>query len=101
MGCYWIDILATSCSHSLVSTLNSADFIFGVSYDPLVLTFIRALRNPTFQQDNARPHVADVVRTFLDTENVRTLLRLSFANTKRLVHDCRATGFSPYASVYG
>ncbi|GFW26152.1 uncharacterized protein TNCV_3396481 [Trichonephila clavipes] len=33
----------------------------------------RALRNPTFQQDNARPHVAGIVRTFLDTKNVRLL----------------------------
>ncbi|GFS98873.1 transposable element Tcb1 transposase [Trichonephila clavipes] len=40
---------------------------------PVALPFIRALRNPTFQQDNARPHVAGIVRTFLDTEDVRLL----------------------------
>ncbi|GFT17608.1 transposable element Tcb1 transposase [Trichonephila clavipes] len=31
------------------------------------------VRSLTFQQDNARPHVAGVVRIFLDTENVRLL----------------------------
>ncbi|GFT95824.1 transposable element Tcb1 transposase [Trichonephila clavipes] len=39
----------------------------------VTLSFIRALRNLTFQQDNARPHVASIVRTFLDMENVRLL----------------------------
>ncbi|GFX54804.1 transposable element Tcb1 transposase [Trichonephila clavipes] len=49
--------------------LISARYISGV-LQPMALHFIRALRNPTFQQDNARPHVTDIVRTFLDTENV-------------------------------
>ncbi|GFW17660.1 hypothetical protein TNCV_2652171 [Trichonephila clavipes] len=31
------------------------------------------MRNPTIRQENARPHVAGNVRTFLDTENVRLL----------------------------
>ncbi|GFX59784.1 transposable element Tcb1 transposase [Trichonephila clavipes] len=52
--------------------LNSARHISGV-LRPVALTFIRALRNPTFQQDNAQPHVAGIVRTFLDMENVRLL----------------------------
>ncbi|GFV24830.1 hypothetical protein TNCV_882981 [Trichonephila clavipes] len=34
---------------------------------------VKVLRNPTFQQDNARPHIAGIVRTFLDTKNVRLL----------------------------
>ncbi|PRD32343.1 UNVERIFIED_CONTAM: Transposable element Tcb1 transposase [Trichonephila clavipes] len=51
-------------------TLNSACYISGV-LRPVGLHFTRALRNPTFQQDNARPHVTGIVRTFLDTENVR------------------------------
>ncbi|GFT52222.1 transposable element Tcb1 transposase [Trichonephila clavipes] len=41
------------------------------------LPFIQALRNPTFQQDNAQPHAAFSVRTFLDTKNVRLLPWLS------------------------
>lgn len=53
-------------------TLNSGRYISGV-LRPVALPFIRALRNATFQQDNARPHVAGIVRTFLDTENVRLL----------------------------
>ncbi|GFT13655.1 transposable element Tcb1 transposase [Trichonephila clavipes] len=52
--------------------LNSARYISGV-LRPLALTFIRVLQNPTFKLDNARPHVAGIVRTFLDTENVRLL----------------------------
>ncbi|GFU63759.1 hypothetical protein TNCV_3321561 [Trichonephila clavipes] len=38
-----------------------------------VAPFIRALPHPTFQQDNVRPHVAAIVQTFLDTENIRLL----------------------------
>ncbi|GFX71690.1 transposable element Tcb1 transposase [Trichonephila clavipes] len=51
-------------------TLNSVRYISGV-LRPLALRFIRALRNPTFQQDNARSHVTGIVRTFFDTENVQ------------------------------
>ncbi|GFW90235.1 transposable element Tcb2 transposase [Trichonephila clavipes] len=54
------------------STLNSACYISGVLL-PVALPFIRALRNPAFKQDNARQHVAGIVRTFLDTKNVRLL----------------------------
>ncbi|GFU06537.1 uncharacterized protein TNCV_2023641 [Trichonephila clavipes] len=46
-------------------TLNSARYICGV-LRPMALPFIRAMRNPTLEQDNARPHIAD-------TENVRLL----------------------------
>ncbi|GFW68198.1 transposable element Tcb1 transposase [Trichonephila clavipes] len=40
---------------------------------PVALLLTRILRNPTFKQNNARPHVAGIVRTFLDLENVRLL----------------------------
>ncbi|GFY24851.1 hypothetical protein TNCV_2690421 [Trichonephila clavipes] len=40
---------------------------------PMILPFIRALRNLTYQQDNARPYVACIVRTLRDTENVQLL----------------------------
>ncbi|GFU50372.1 transposable element Tcb2 transposase [Trichonephila clavipes] len=39
----------------------------------MAIPFIRVPRNPTFKHDNARSHVAGIVRTFLDTENVRLL----------------------------
>ncbi|GFT67180.1 uncharacterized protein TNCV_783321 [Trichonephila clavipes] len=71
-GRLWDAIGYTSWS-SLVhidDTLNSVRYISGV-FRPLTLPFIRALRNSAFQQDNARPHVVGIVRTFLDTENVR------------------------------
>ncbi|GFW16538.1 uncharacterized protein TNCV_2351621 [Trichonephila clavipes] len=51
----------------IARTLNRALYISGV-LRPVALPFIRALRNLTFQQDNARPHVAG-----LDTENVQLL----------------------------
>ncbi|GFX54854.1 hypothetical protein TNCV_3317711 [Trichonephila clavipes] len=38
---------------------------------PGAVHFIRALRYPTLQQDNARPHFTKIVWTFLDTENVQ------------------------------
>ncbi|GFS93055.1 uncharacterized protein TNCV_532581 [Trichonephila clavipes] len=45
---------------------------FQVCYDPW-FTFIRDLRNPSFQQDNAQLHTAGIVQTYLDTENVHCL----------------------------
>ncbi|GFV79940.1 transposable element Tcb1 transposase [Trichonephila clavipes] len=76
-------------------------------YDVLRLgdqPFIGVLRNPMFKQDNARPHVAGIVRTFLETENFRLALSNiftgPFTNRKRLVYYCRVTGSSPYASHY-
>ncbi|GFX87382.1 transposable element Tcb1 transposase [Trichonephila clavipes] len=53
-------------------TLNSTRYISGL-LRPVALCFIRVLRNPTFKQDNARQHVAGIVRTFLETENVLLL----------------------------
>ncbi|PRD28324.1 UNVERIFIED_CONTAM: hypothetical protein NCL1_32711 [Trichonephila clavipes] len=46
-------------------TLNSAHYISDV-LPTAALHFIRTLRNPTFQQYNARPHVTGIVRTFPD-----------------------------------
>ncbi|GFW26425.1 hypothetical protein TNCV_383871 [Trichonephila clavipes] len=66
MGCYGIPLDRTD------STLNNARYI-SLVLRLLSLPFIRALRNPTFQQDNTRPHVAGIVRTYLDTKNVRLL----------------------------
>ncbi|GFU84812.1 transposable element Tcb1 transposase [Trichonephila clavipes] len=57
---------------SIDCTLNSKRLISGV-LRPVALPFIRALRNPTFQQDNVRPNVAGILRTFLDMENVLLL----------------------------
>ncbi|PRD35658.1 UNVERIFIED_CONTAM: tc3a [Trichonephila clavipes] len=51
-------------------TLSSTRYISSV-LPPVALSFIRALRNPTFQQNNVLPPVAGNVRTFLDTENIR------------------------------
>ncbi|GFU60896.1 uncharacterized protein TNCV_3372261 [Trichonephila clavipes] len=51
-------------------TLNSERYISGV-LRPLALYFIQALRNHTFQKDNARPHVTCILRTFFDMEYVR------------------------------
>ncbi|GFS75946.1 transposable element Tc1 transposase [Trichonephila clavipes] len=52
--------------------LNRARYISGL-LRPVALPFVRFLRNPTFKQYNAGPHVEDIVRSFLDTENVRLL----------------------------
>ncbi|GFY14664.1 transposable element Tcb1 transposase [Trichonephila clavipes] len=54
------------------SSLNSTRYISGV-LRPVSLPFIQALQNPTFQQDNTRPHITGIVRTFLDTKNVQLL----------------------------
>ncbi|GFS80898.1 transposable element Tcb1 transposase [Trichonephila clavipes] len=53
-------------------TLNSSRYIYSV-FRPMALPFIRIQCNPTLKQDNARPDVADIVRTFPDTVNIRLL----------------------------
>ncbi|GFT85571.1 transposable element Tcb1 transposase [Trichonephila clavipes] len=62
----WDSIRYTSRSPlvQIDGTLNSAGYISGV-LRPVALPFIRVLRNPTFKQHNARPHVSGIVRTFL------------------------------------
>ncbi|GFY22893.1 transposable element Tcb1 transposase [Trichonephila clavipes] len=54
------------------STLKSARYISG-ALRSVALPFICALRNPVFHKDNTQPHVAGIVRTFLDTQNVRLM----------------------------
>ena len=38
------------------------------------LPLIRSLRDPTFQQDNVRPNVDDIIRIYHEIENKRLLL---------------------------
>ncbi|GFX74409.1 transposable element Tcb1 transposase [Trichonephila clavipes] len=87
------------------ATLNSAHYNSGV-LPPVYLHFIRAKRNPTFQQDNAIPHVASIIQIFLHTENVQLLpwtctFTRSLVNRKRLFYGCQVTVLSSYASHYG
>ncbi|GFW91189.1 transposable element Tcb1 transposase [Trichonephila clavipes] len=70
MKCYWIH--ARSPLVLFDGTLNSARYISCV-LRPVALSFIRVLRNAVFQQDNARLHGDDIVRTLPDTEKVRLL----------------------------
>ncbi|GFU18414.1 transposable element Tcb1 transposase [Trichonephila clavipes] len=56
----------------IYGTFNSIRYISGV-LRPMALTFIRVLRKPTFMQDNVRPYVIGIVRTFLKMESVRLL----------------------------
>ncbi|GFT02515.1 transposable element Tcb1 transposase [Trichonephila clavipes] len=53
-------------------TLNNARYISG-EVRLVALSFIQALRNPTFQQYNARTQVVGTVRIFLNTANVKLL----------------------------
>ena len=53
-------------------TLKNGHYI-SVLLRPVALTFIRAMRNAKFQQDNTRLHVDGIVRTFLDTQIIRLL----------------------------
>ncbi|PRD20676.1 UNVERIFIED_CONTAM: tc1a [Trichonephila clavipes] len=53
-------------------TRRSAHYFYS-ALRPMTLPFIRALRNLTFRQDNARPHAPGNIRTFLGTENVQLL----------------------------
>ncbi|GFW52672.1 transposable element Tcb1 transposase [Trichonephila clavipes] len=72
-GCVMVwGIIVFSSQSPLVHIEDSSRYISGV-LRPVSLPCIRALRNLTFQQDNARPHDSVFVRTFLDTENVRLL----------------------------
>ena len=70
--CYGVP-LNTRLLHLLFAlTLNSGRCI-SVALRLAALPIIRTLRNATFHQDNARPQVSGIVRTFLYTENVRLL----------------------------
>ena len=80
-------------------SLNNGHYI-SVVLILMALDFIWVLRNATFQQDNALPHVICIVRTFLDTENTRLLpepaLSPDLSDRKRLANYCWVTGSSPY-----
>ena len=70
MGCHWIHVSITFCSHCRNFENWPLNFCCVKT-----LPFIRALQNSSFQQDNARPNDdADIVQTFLDNENFRLLL---------------------------
>ncbi|GFX84300.1 transposable element Tcb1 transposase [Trichonephila clavipes] len=71
----WVAIGYTSRSPlvRIEGTLNSTRYIFGVLRTNVALPFIQTLRNLTFQQDNARQHVASIILIFPDTENIRLL----------------------------
>ncbi|GFX67482.1 integrase catalytic domain-containing protein [Trichonephila clavipes] len=99
------DVLLSESGSSLSADLgvvSVSNVIENSSYDlPYVKNFnirndlsslikdYKTLRNPTFQQDNAQPHVAGIERIYLDTENVRLLL-----------WPARSTDLSPIESVW-
>ena len=63
------------CTSSLVwinNNMNSDQYISGILH-PVVMLYLIGLANTIFQQDNARPHVARYVLTFLDTQGIRLL----------------------------
>ncbi|GFX39429.1 transposable element Tc1 transposase [Trichonephila clavipes] len=64
-------LTASRWSHPCL-VASSARYISGV-LEPLAFPDIRSQRNPTFQQDNAQPHVFGIVRTFHDMENVQPI----------------------------
>ncbi|GFY36576.1 uncharacterized protein TNCV_27811 [Trichonephila clavipes] len=84
-------------------TLNSTRYISSV-LQPMTLPLILALRNPTFQQDNARADVAGIIQTLLDTIGVPLLpwpTRSPDLHVTPLVHVYLETDSSPYAIHYG
>ena len=56
----------------VVGNLNSQRYISQI-LRPVAVPYLRGLGDVIFQQDNARPHVARRVLTYLDTEGVRLL----------------------------
>ena len=67
-------------SHGRTSLVVISGNLTGIRYrdeivQPYVIPFIQAQANSgTFQQDNARPHVARVVRDYLTQQNIDVLL---------------------------
>ncbi|PRD32356.1 UNVERIFIED_CONTAM: Transposable element Tcb1 transposase [Trichonephila clavipes] len=53
-------------------TLNSQRYISKV-LEPVVLPYLQGLATTIFQQDNARPHVARIVRRFFDHQQIDLL----------------------------
>lgn len=52
--------------------LNAASYIANV-LEPVAVPYLRGLRNPLFQQDNARPHTARVTREYLEDAHVHVI----------------------------
>ena len=54
------------------SNLNADQYNFDILC-PVIVPYLRGLPNAIFQQDNARPHVAHHVLTFLSTQAIQLL----------------------------
>ena len=65
----WSAIRFTSQLHliNIDGTLKSGRYIC-VALRPVALPFNQALQNATLQQDNARPHVVNIIQTLFNTE---------------------------------
>ncbi|GFT20850.1 hypothetical protein TNCV_941951 [Trichonephila clavipes] len=63
------------------------------------------MRNPTFQQRNARSYVVDIERTFLDSDNAWLSTWTQYINVSHQEKTSgpwlRLTGSSPHTSHYG
>ncbi|GFV03865.1 transposable element Tcb1 transposase [Trichonephila clavipes] len=73
-GLFQVAIGYTSWSPlvGIEGSLNSACYISGV-LRPVALSFYSSPAKPYVSADNVRPHVAGIVLTFLDAENVQLL----------------------------
>ncbi|GFV52053.1 transposable element Tc1 transposase [Trichonephila clavipes] len=56
----------------IVGNLNSTRYINEV-LQPQAIPFLQGLPGAEFQQDNARPHVAKTVKSYLDSQQVQLL----------------------------
>ncbi|GFV69990.1 transposable element Tc1 transposase [Trichonephila clavipes] len=56
----------------IVGNLNSTRYINEV-LEPKAIPFLQGLPGAVFQQDNARPHVAKTVKSYLDSQQVQLL----------------------------
>ncbi|GFW22668.1 transposable element Tcb1 transposase [Trichonephila clavipes] len=56
----------------IVGNLNSTRYINEV-LQPQAIPFLQGLPGAIFQQDNARPHVAKTVKSYLDSQQVQLL----------------------------
>ncbi|GFT04268.1 uncharacterized protein TNCV_1928451 [Trichonephila clavipes] len=88
MGWYWISL--SPFLGRIANTLNSQRYISEV-LESVVLPYLQGLATAIFQQDNARPHVADIVQSFFFSHQIELLHWLarspeSFADRKHVVH---------------
>ncbi|GFX96617.1 transposable element Tc1 transposase [Trichonephila clavipes] len=56
----------------IVGNLNSTRYINEV-LQPQAIPFLQGLPGAVFQQDNAHPHVAKTVKSYLDSQQVQLL----------------------------